>query len=172
MMAQAPDELTAFCHAEFARLTGILGLYLGDRAVAEELAQETLVRVARHWKRVSRLQSPTGWSYRVAINLATSHLRRRQAARRARTRLGHDREVEHHDADVADRLAVREAVLALPERQRAALILRWYADLSVADAAAAMGVSADAVRSLTKRALAALRDELREPLPEEADADV
>lgn len=157
-MGRAEAGLEAFCHAEFPRLVGILGLYLGDVAVAEELAQETLVRVARRWDRVSAMDAPTGWTYRVARNLATSHLRRRQAARRAARRVGAAE--PHGDPDTAVVLSVRSAVAELPDRQRLAIALRWFADMSAPEVADVMGISHDAVRSLTKRAYAALREEL------------
>lgn len=171
-MAEPPEELTAFCRAEFPRLVGIVGLYLGDRDTAEELAQETLLRAASRWSRVSRLDSPTGWTYRVAINLARSHARRRRTARLARPTLIASERFKREDPDTPDRLAVRDAVARLPERQRVALVLRWFADLDVPEVSRIMDCSEDAVRSLTKRALAALRDELQDPLLDEEDSHV
>jgi len=88
----------------------------------------------------------------------------RQAATRARIRIGPGSAV-HEDPDSAHAVAVRHAVSALPERQRTALILRYYLDLSAEQAAQVMDVSSDAVRSLTKRAVAALREEFTEPGP-------
>lgn len=147
----------AFCAAEFPRLTGALGLYVGDRAVAEELAQEALLRACRRWERVSQLDSPGGWTWRVARNLANSHLRRRRAERRARTRLEEDHRPTTHDGDTAGRVAVRRAVAELPERQRTVLVMRYFLDRSVQQTGEELGVSQDAVRSLTKRAIATLR---------------
>jgi RNA polymerase sigma factor (sigma-70 family) len=62
--------------------------------------------------------------------------------------------------DAADRLAVRAAVASLPPRQRAVLVLRYFDDLSVADAAAALDCAEGTVKSLTHQAIAALRDRL------------
>lgn len=158
-MGRGGSDAVAFCAEEFPRLVGALGLYVGDEAVAEELAQEALLRACRRWERVSRLESPGGWTWRVARNLATSHLRRRQAERRARARLADaDRAAETGD-DVAGAQAVRRAVAGLPERQRRVLVLRYFLDWSVAATATELGVSQDAVRSLTKRAVAALRED-------------
>ena len=81
------DELAEFCHAEYRRLVGALSLYCRDRHVAEELAQDTLVRLIRDWSQVRRLDSPSAWAHRVAINLANSHLR---SPRRRRARLAID----------------------------------------------------------------------------------
>ena len=104
----APPELERFCAAEFPRLVRMLDLLTGDVHVAEELAQEALVRTASHWGRVQQLDAPGAWARRVARNLATSRWRRVQAGRRADARIGPDPTV-HHDADVAERDAVREA---------------------------------------------------------------
>ena len=85
-MRAAPAELIAFCEREYPRLVGSLGLYCGDRHVAEDIAHEALVRVARDWGRVRSMRSPQAWTHRVAINLANSHYRRRQAEPRANER--------------------------------------------------------------------------------------
>lgn len=159
MATTIPDEAAAFLAAEYPRLVGTLTLYTGQPGLSEELAQEALLRACRRWEHVRQLQRPGGWTHRVAMNLANSHFRRVRAARRASRRLGRDGTV-HHDPDGADRVAVRTAVEALPSRQKSALILRYYLGMTVAEAAAQLGVSQDAVRSLTKRALTGLRASL------------
>ena len=155
----------AFCAAQYPRLVGGLALYVGDHAVAEELAQEALLRAFRRWGRVERLDSPQAWVWRVAINLNNSHFRRRRAEQRASERLRTSVEPAADDRDHAWGLAVRQAVAALPQRQRTALILRYYLDLPVEEAARRMDASPDAVRSLTKRAVAALREEFVPDVP-------
>ncbi len=80
------EELDAFCRREHPRLVGALTLHCGDRWVAAELAQEALARVCADWPRVSRMQAPGAWVHRVAMNLCTSHFRRRTAERAARAR--------------------------------------------------------------------------------------
>lgn len=153
-----PAELEAFCAVEYRRLVGMLALYIGDRHDAEELAQEALLRACRRWEHVSQLESPGGWVRRVALNLANSHLRRQRAGEAARLRL---RAVPRVNApDPVDAVVVRLVVASLPARQKAALILRYYLDLSVEESATHIGVSQDALRSLTKRALAELRTRL------------
>lgn len=147
-----------FCRGLRPQLVGTLGLYTGDRQVAEELAQETLARVWVHWPRVRRLDAPEAWAHRVALNLANSYFRRRAAERRARARGGEAVDTRHVDVDTAAAVAVRHALMALPRRQRTALVLRFYADLPVAEVAHLMGCPTGTVKSLTSRALAALRD--------------
>lgn len=155
----------AFCASEYPRLVRALTLYVGDVHLAEELAQEALLRACRDWSRVGRLDSPGGWAWHVARNLAASHFRRARAARRAHRRLEHEAGAVHRDPEPTDVVALRRAAAALPERQRHALVLRHVLDLTVDDTAARMGISADAVKSLSKRATAALRQELGLPQP-------
>ncbi len=169
---EAPHDLVVFCDREYPRLVGALDLYIGDLLVAEELAQEALVRASQRWSRVSQLDSPGGWTYRVALNLANSWFRRRAAERRARSRIM-DHPAVHHDPDGADRAAVRAAVAALPEQQRTALVLRYYLDLSAGEVADRLGTTPGAVRASTKRAVAALREQLGPDAPDlQEDDDV
>lgn len=155
------SDAAAFCAAEYPQLVRALSLYVGDADTAEELAQEALLRACRQWAKVSQLESPGGWTWRVATNLANSHFRRRRAARRAHRRLEHD--TAYHAPDGGDTVAVRQVVASLPERQRTALVLRHVLGLSALDTAARTGISPDAVRSLTKRATATLRAQLGNP---------
>lgn len=152
-----PEDAAAFFADEYDRLVGALGLYVGDRFVAEELAQEALLRACRRWERVSTMDSPGGWTWRVAVNLANSYFRRRRAERRAHARLAQERDPVSDGPRPTDSELVARAVASLPRRQKTALVLRYYLDLSVAETARRMGTSDDAVRSLTKRAVADLR---------------
>ena len=152
---QPPEGLEAFCEANKARLVGLLTLQCGDPHVAEELAQETLVKVCVRWRSVERMGNPEAWMFRVAINLANSYFRRKAAERRAKSRLVS--EDLHRDPDVADAIVVRQALAELPRRQRAVLILRFYADLSTCDVADALGIPQGTVKTLTHRGLRSLR---------------
>ena len=146
----------AFCVRVRPWLVGSLSLYCGDPDVAEELAQDTLARVWDRWPSVSAKQSPEAWTYRIALNLASSHYRRRAAERRARSRVTAN-PVHYSDPDTADAVAVRQAVARLPQRQRAALVLRYYADLPVDQTATLLGCAPGTVKALTHQAIAALR---------------
>jgi len=149
--------LEAFCRVLRPRLLDSLALRHGHH-VAEELTQETLARVYSHWGTVRALPSPRAWAYRVAFNLGNSVLRRKLAERRALVRTGHV--PLPPELDRADVLDVRAAVAALPGGQRSALILRYYADLSVEEAAQALGCSSGTVKSQTHQALRTLRTRL------------
>lgn len=156
MSGHAGDEaLVDFCRSQYPRLVGFLGLYCGDRAVAEELAQETLARVWRKWPTVHHLDRPDSWAQRVAINLANSHYRRAVAERKARSRQAGASPGE--PAPPEDVIAVRQAVAALPRRQRAAVVLHYYLDLPLTEVADRMGTSVPGAKSLLHRAVANLR---------------
>jgi RNA polymerase sigma factor (sigma-70 family) len=158
-LTDPPAALTAFCREEWPRLVGALALTTADGELARELAQETLARVSRDWEKVVRMDAPGAWAHRVAMNLANSHFRRRAAERRALNRLTRQTErvvVDHVDG--ADVLAVRAALDALTERQRAVLVARYYLDWSVRDTSQALGFPEGTVKTLTRQALQALRD--------------
>jgi RNA polymerase sigma factor (sigma-70 family) len=148
-------ELSAFCRREWPRLVGTLSLYTGDGDLAQELAQETLARVCRDWRTVSRLAAPGAWAHQVALNLARSQFRRRAVARRLDPRAAAPDRVDA--PDVASAVAIRDALRRLPDRQRMAIVLRYFADLSVADTATAMRCPPGTVKTLTREAIIGLR---------------
>ena len=150
------QALVAFCRAEWPRPVGSISLDVGSRELAEDLAQEALARVCAHWRRVRKADSPSAWAHRVAFNLAKSHGRRQTTWARLRVR-ALDGPVGAVDPDRASALAVRDALATLPATQRQALILRYFADLSVRDTAAAMRCPENTVKTHTRRALDALR---------------
>jgi RNA polymerase sigma factor (sigma-70 family) len=158
---QWESEFGAFCVEEHPRLVGSLSLYCGDRAVAEELAQDALARACRDWRKVRRMGAPGAWTHRVAINLANSYFRRAAAEIRAKRRLQEEQRA-HTDSGLEPVAAVtiRAAVAALPRRQRAALILRYYVDLPVREVAVAMECPEGTVKTLTSKAIESLRRSL------------
>lgn len=164
------EELERFCAEAYPRLVGALAHQFGDRWLAEDLAQEALVRACDRWRSVRRLDSPHGWAFRVGVNLGNSRFRRRAAERRARARRGADPAVQE-DPDVPDRMAVAEALRGLTDAQREAVVLRYYLGLSAAQAAAVLSSSEGAVRASTHRAIAALRAALGEPIGDEEFSD-
>ena len=155
-MADDPG-LVAFCEKQLPKLTGTLTLYCGDRVLGEELAQEALARLCLRWERVRRMASPEAWVHRVGINLANSVFRRKVIERRARASLA--RHPAEEAPDTAAAVAIREAVSRLPRRQKTALVLRYFADLSVADVAQLMDCPESTVKTLTRRALQRLESE-------------
>lgn len=153
MISTGPEKL---CDEIRSRLVGALTLATGDRGVGEELAQEALVRAWMRWSEVGRLDSPEAWTFRVGFNLAGSWRRRRAAERRATRRLGPPA-IHHHDTDGAEVQAVRLAVAALPDRQRAVVVARFYLGYDVAGTADLLGCAQGTVKAATSHALANLR---------------
>ena len=128
---------------------------LGDRGDAEDVAQEALARAHLRWSRLR--DRPEGWVVTVATNLSIDRHRRR----RRLTGLGPEplALVELHQSE---RIDLARALRRLPRRQREVVVLRYLADFSEADVAAALGVSTGAVKSHASRGLAALRRWLEE----------
>lgn len=159
-MGDREELLEQFCADAYPRLVAALAHYCGDVHLGEELAQEALVVACRRWSTVSQLDEPVAWIYRVGVYKANSWLRRRRAERRARQRsVGGDRGV-HRDPDSVDRVAVRAALGNLSRKQREAVVLRYFLDLTAEQTARLTGSSPGAVRGLTHRAMAVLREHL------------
>ncbi len=147
------SDATSLCLRLRPRLVGALTLYCGDPGVAEDIAQEALARAWGRWRHVSTLDHPDGWVYRTAFNLARSRFRRLAVERRVQ-RLA---PVASALPDTTTAVAVRAAVLALPPRQRAAIVARYYLDLDVAASAELLGCQPGTVKALTHQAVGALR---------------
>jgi RNA polymerase sigma factor (sigma-70 family) len=150
-------EAAEVCRCLYPRLVGALGLFCGDRGLAEDLAQEALVRLWERWPTNRRPEHPMAWCYRVAVNLARSAARRRAVEARLLRRVGNEPLDSGRDEPTAQALAVRAAVLELPARQRLAVLARHYLDLSVKETAQAMGCAPGTVTALTSQAVANLR---------------
>jgi RNA polymerase sigma factor (sigma-70 family) len=148
-----------FCERLRGRLVGSLTLFCGDRAVAEELAQEALARAWERWSSVGQMASPEAWTYRTALNLARSRFRRRAAERRANRRHSGRFASSGNDegSDAAASLAIRAAVAGLPPRQRAVIVARFYLGLDVADTATALDCAQGTVKAATHAAIQNLR---------------
>ncbi len=152
--AQPPLDAESWCRSVYPRLVAAMSLYCGTVEDAEDLAQETLSRAWEHWPTVGVHPTPESWAFRTAFNLANSRWRRRRIERRARAQLAS--RVSAAPTDVAD-LEVRRAVAGLPARQREVVVLRFFLDQSVADAALAMECAEGTVKALTHQAIANLR---------------
>jgi RNA polymerase sigma-70 factor (ECF subfamily) len=150
-------DVDVFCRAQYPRLVGMLGLYCGDGDLAEDLVQEALVRLVRAWDQLPTDEDAERWLTRVAFNLAKSNFRARATRRRVLATFGHTLVDSANADDHASVFAVRAAVASLPERERRVVILRFFADLSVAEVAAIIGRPEGTVKSLTHAALERLR---------------
>ena len=155
----AQDEQREFCEVVRPRLVAALAHYCGDLELAEELAQDALLKACRRWAVVRETSSRLGWCYRVGVSSANSWFRRQAAERRAKRRFQPTGEHAQTD-DHVDRLAVRAALRLLTDQQREVVILRFYLGLSPVETASLIDSSPGAVRGLTHRALKVLRNEL------------
>ncbi len=132
----------------------------GDPELSEDLVQEAFVRVAGRFQQLRVPDAFPAYLRRTIVNLYTSQLRRRRLERKWLR--GHEHEeaaVAPPDAGSGDELW--GAMALLPKRQRAAVVLRYYEDLSERDAAQTLGCSVGALNQLIVRALAILREHIR-----------
>jgi RNA polymerase sigma-70 factor (sigma-E family) len=135
-------------------------LLTGNAQHAEELVQDTLVRLYPKWARVEAADVPLAYVRRSLTNGYINHQRR--AARREFAYPDVPERIDPRDslAQLADRDEIWTGLRYLPERQRAALVLRFFEDLSDEDTAAALDCRIGTVRSLISRGLATLRAQL------------
>lgn len=131
---------------------------LGDRAAAEDCAQETFVRAFRAWERWRPDAGPEAWLHRIAINVANTHRRRQRLGEVGELlrRLGRPREARHPE-DIAEQNEVMNAVSRLPTGQATALVLRHYHGYTNREIGIALGVPERTVASRLARAKAKLR---------------
>jgi RNA polymerase sigma-70 factor (sigma-E family) len=147
-------EFTEMVHASWPRLYRTAYLLLGDAAEAEDLVQTALAKTYAAWPRVRDVEAAPGYARTVLLNTAATWFRRRSWRNERPTEALP--EPTHHP-DHTDRPAVLAALGALPLRQRAVVVLRYYEDLSVGQTARALGCSEGTVKSQTSDALARLR---------------
>ena len=136
-------------------------LLTGDRHQAEDLAHEAFIRCVGRFSHLRSQSAFDAYLRRAIVNLHTSGLRRRRLEREWVQREGH--RVAHastSQGDVGEKTDLWAALAMLPARQRAALVLRYYEDLSERDTAEALGCTLAAVKSLVARGSEALRTQL------------
>ena len=151
-------DFEGFFQAEYDGVLRALTLALHDRERAEEAAQDAFATAYRRWRTVARTDRPGTWVYVVALRAE-----RRRLAREGR-HTGGASEVDVTDGApaVLDGLWLTDALGQLPERQRLAIVLRFYADLSVEDTARVMGCAEGTVKATVHTALQRLRIQLVE----------
>ena len=158
----AHDDFRAFVDQHWAPLVRTAYLLTGDRGHAEDLVQSALEKTHRRWSRVSRMDAPVAYVRRAMVNTATSWRRRRRVSEVPL--LLTDSPAGDPYAPVDSRQQVLAALRTLPPRTRAVLVLRYFADLSEAEAAAALGCSVGSVKSQASRGLARLREQIEPTL--------
>lgn len=142
-------EFEVFFKQEYEPMVRALTLALGDRSSAEESAQEGFAKAFGRWKRVGSMERPAAWVYVVAMRHQRGHPRREPVASTVAV-------VENPD-NVDDRLTVSALLGHLTPRQRQAIVLRYHADLSLAEVAAVLGCRVGTAKATLHQALGRLR---------------
>jgi RNA polymerase sigma-70 factor (sigma-E family) len=137
-------------------------LTAGDRHLAEDLVQSTLTKLYVAWPSFQRADNPDGYTRRALVNALTDERRRlwRRQERSTAELPEISRTDEYRDPPAA---GLRQALHDLPPKMRAAVVFRYFHDLTVTETAEALGCSQGTVKSQTSRALARLRAALEIP---------
>ena len=148
-------ELYSMHYTALVRLAAML---VRDTPTAEEVVQDSFVAMHDGWERLRDTEKALAYMRQAVVNRSRSVLRHRMVVEKNQQKPPPDMpSAEHGALALVERSAVIAALRDLPERQREAIVLRYYADLSEAEIAAAMKISRGAVKSHTSRGMAALR---------------
>ena len=151
-------ELYSLQYKSLVRLAAML---VRDTSTAEEVVQEAFISMHDGWHRLKDAEKALAYLRQAVVNKSRSVLRHRMVVEKNAPKPAPDMpSAEHGAMALLERSAVIAALRGLPERQREAIVLRYYADLSEADIAAAMRISRGAVKSHTARAMASLKTAL------------
>jgi RNA polymerase sigma-70 factor (sigma-E family) len=157
----AADATVALYTVYYRPLVQLAVLLVRDKGTAEDVVQDSFVAMHANWRRLRDRGSAAGYLRQCVVNQSRSVLRHRAVAERHASRpIPNMPTAEEVAFERLERSAVIAALLRLAPRQREAIVLRYYADLSGPQIAAVMGISRGAVKCHTSRALSALRDML------------
>jgi RNA polymerase sigma-70 factor (sigma-E family) len=147
----------------YRALVRLAALLVRDTPTAEEVVQDSFVAMSGGWQRLRDTEKALAYLRQAVVNRSRSVLRHRTVVDKNLQKAPPDMPSAEHGALVLlERSAVVAALRDLPDRQREALVLRYYADLSEAEIATAMGISRGAVKSHTARGMSALRAALEQ----------
>ncbi|WP_037603320.1 SigE family RNA polymerase sigma factor [Streptacidiphilus rugosus] len=159
------EDFTAYVSAKLAWLRQVALVLCGDWHRADDLTQTTITRLYTHWPRVSRMDNPDGYLRTMLVN---AFLKEQRSISRWRfMRTAEDWAAPQFDVEAG--LDLRRALAAVPPRQRATVVLRFYEDLTVEQTAEALNCSTGTVKSQTARGLEALRRVLEPRSPAMAE---
>jgi RNA polymerase sigma-70 factor, ECF subfamily len=160
-VGEGAPSFEEFYQATLRRLYTALCLVTGNSHEAEEVAQESFVRVFERWDHVGMLEDPTGYLFRVSMNVFRS--RYRKASLRLRRAIFLAPAETDDLAAVEDHDAVVRLLRGLNPKQRAAVLLTALLDYPAEEAGRMLGLRASSVRSLTTRARARMKQEVVDP---------
>lgn len=154
----ADRAVTAIYSEHYRSLVRLAAFLVRDNATAEEVVQDSFVAMHGAWRRLRDTDKALSYLRQSVVNRSRSVLRHRIVVDKNTPKPPPDMPSAEHGAIIQlERSAVVIALRALPERQREALVLRYYGDMSEAQIASVMGISRGAVKSHTARAMSALR---------------
>ena len=155
---KAAAEFSEFAHSRWATLVRLAYGMTGDRGLAEDLAQTALANAYASWSRVRRANDPDAYLHRIMLNSYRGGFRKRRVSEQL---TDSPPDPAGTNPDPASRHSERASIIAalatLPRRQREVIVLRFWLDLTEAQAADTLGCSVGNVKSQTSRALARLR---------------
>lgn len=163
MSARLDEEFTRYVSARLGSLRRAAYLLCQDWQRADDLVQTTITRLYAHWGRAAALDYTDAYARTILVRAYLGEQRSGWARRVSLTAALPDLPGQTPDRDAV--LDMRAALAALPPRQRATLVLRFYCDLSVAEVAGVLGCSEGTVKSQTAKGIAALREELSPGAP-------
>ncbi|WP_328324218.1 SigE family RNA polymerase sigma factor [Kribbella sp. NBC_00382] len=161
MRRRDEPEFTEFATAVIGRLRRTAYLMCGDWHRAEDAAQDALVRIYRRWPRLNREHGLNTYAHKVVVSAVLDQAKRPWRRERATAEPAEPLRPEP-GLDPAGTIDTRQLVVAalaqIPAGQRACVVLRHYADLSIEESAEVLGISPGTVKSQTARGLAHLRE--------------
>ncbi len=169
MTDRARRDFPEFLAARGAALQRAAYLMVGDVALAQDLVQEALTKTYLAWPRLREVANAEAYTRRVITTTALSWFRRKGWHGERPTGWLPEAATADHAEDVATSTALWQALQDLPPRQRVAVVLRFYDDLTEVQTAAAMGCAVGTVKSQVSAALAKLRARLGEDLLSDAE---
>jgi RNA polymerase sigma-70 factor (sigma-E family) len=158
----AAAGVTELYRAHAVGLIRLALVMLGDRAAAEDVVQDAFLGLYRHWARLTVPASALAYARSAVLNRCRNELRQRGRSGQRPAEVAASESAEAAVLIGEEHQRVLAAIRALPDRQREALVLRFYLDMSEDEAARAMGISRGTVKSATSRAVAALGRMLKE----------
>jgi RNA polymerase sigma-70 factor (sigma-E family) len=162
------DEFVEFAQAVLPRLRRTAFLLCGDWHMAEDLTQTALANVFASWRRIRNPEAADAYALRTLVNTYLAERRLKRVGEILTTNLP-ERPAEPSMPEV--RMVVLDALASLPPRGRAVVVLRYWQDLSVDQAAMVLGCSPGTVKSQSARALRMLRMRLGDELSGSGDED-
>ncbi|MET9493481.1 SigE family RNA polymerase sigma factor [Streptomyces sp. NPDC006552] len=158
------DHLTETYRAHYRSLLGLAALLLDDTASCEDVVQEAFIRVHSARKRVREPEKTLAYLRQTVVNLSRSTLRRRILGLKLLTKPMPDMASAEEGAyDLLERDALKAALRGLQRRQREVLVMRYFADMTEAQVAEALGISLGSVKAYGSRGIAALRIAMEAP---------